>query len=368
MSRLLPALLLLLALLLPAPPSLAQVQTKAYAPENLRSLSRADQERVLGLEYSEQAGGRRIPDDQLDFYLDQINRSNWGFSRIRQDIATSLGGNGGWNPGPGTGGSVLCGSEDNRRRTCRTGFSGRASLSENLSKTRCVEGQNWGSGNGTVWVDRGCRGRFVAGGFGGGTGATINCGSVDNRYRECRTGFRQAVLSRKLSDARCTEGETWGQRNGTVWVDRGCRAEFTEAGFGSGNARVRCESVDNRYRECNTGFRGNAVLSRKLSDARCTEGESWGQQRNGSVWVDRGCRAEFAEGNGDWNPGGTGNYSVTCSSVNNRRASCAWNNRYGRPYVIQQLSSETCREGSTWGYAGNQIWVDGGCRARFGTR
>ena len=301
MSRLLPALLLLLALLLPAPPSLAQVQTKAYAPENLRSLSRADQERVLGLEYSEQAGGRRIPDDQLDFYLDQINRSNWGFSRIRQDIATSLGGNGGWNPGPGTGGSVLCGSEDNRRRTCRTGFS-------------------------------------------------------------------QAVLSRKLSDARCIEGETWGQRNGTVWVDRGCRAEFVEAGYGSGNARIRCESVDNRYRECNTGFRGNAVLGRKLSDARCIEGETWGQQRNGSVWVDRGCRAEFAEGNGDWNQGGIGNYSVTCSSIDNRRASCAWNNRHGRPYVTQQLSSETCREGSSWGYTGNQIWVDRGCRARFGTR
>jgi hypothetical protein len=301
MSRLLPALLLLLALLLPAPPSLAQVQTKAYAPENLRSLSRADQERVLGLEYSEQAGGRRIPDDQLDFYLDQINRSNWGFSRIRQDIATSLGGNGGWNPGPGTGGSVLCGSEDNRRRTCRTGFSGRASLSENLSKTRCVEGQNWGSGNGTVWVDRGCRGRFVAGGFGGGTGA-INCGSVDNRYRECRTGFRQAVLSRKLSDARCTEGETWGQRNGTVWVDRGCRAEFTE-------------------------------------------------------------------GRGGWNPGGgNSDYSVTCSSKDNRRSTCAWNSRYGRPYLIQQISSDSCREGTSWGYLGTQIWVDRGCRARFGVR
>jgi hypothetical protein len=65
---------------------------------------------------------------------------------------------------------------------------------------------------------------------------------------------------------------------------------------------------------------------------------------------------------------GNSNYSVTCSSQNNRRATCAWNNRYGRPYLIQQISSDSCREGTSWGYLGNQIWVDRGCRARFGVR
>ena len=305
MLRSLSAMFLVLGLLFAIPqPAQAQIQQKAYAPENLRNLSRSDQERVISLEYSEQSRGRRIPDDQLKFYLDQVNRSNWGFSRIKQDIATSLGGgSGGWNPGPAPGNPVLCESKDNRRRQCNTGFRGRAALSQNLSKTRCVEGQNWGSGNGFVWVDLGCRARFVEGSFGGGNGA-----------------------------------------------------------------KVRCESTNNRYRECNTGFRGNATLTRKLSDARCTEGETWGQ-RNGTVWVDRGCRAEFIEGNGGWNPGGgNSNYSVTCSSQNNRRATCAWNSRYGRPHVIQQLSSDSCREGTSWGYLGNQIWVDRGCRARFGAR
>ncbi|MGH8063093.1 MAG: DUF3011 domain-containing protein, partial [Pseudoxanthomonas sp.] len=295
MLRMLSATLVVLGLLLAVPtPAQAQIQTKAYAPENLRSLSRNDQERVIGQEYSEQSRGRRIPDDQLRFYIDQVNRSSWGFSRIKQDIATSLGGNGGgWNPGNGTG-TVLCESNDNRRRQCNTGFRGRAALSQNISSTRCIEGQNWGSGNGFVWVDRGCRARFVEGSLGGGNGAT-----------------------------------------------------------------VRCESTDNRYRECNTGFRGNATLTRKLSDARCTEGESWGQRNNGTVWVDRGCRAEFTDGNGSWNPGGgNSNYSVTCSSQNNRRNTCAWNSRYGRPYLIQQISSDSCREGTSWGYLSNQIWVD----------
>ncbi len=308
MLRLLPAMFVVFGLLFAVPqPAQAQIQQKAYAPENLRNLSRSDQERVISLEYSEQSRGRRIPDDQLRFYLDQVNRSSWGFSQIQQDIATSLGGgNGGWDPGTGSGyGSVLCESNDNRRRQCNTGFRNRAALSQNLSNTRCVEGQNWGSGNGYVWVDRGCRGRFVEGSYGDG-------------------------------------------------------------GYG---AKVRCESTNNRYRECNTGFRGYATLSRKLSNARCTEGETWGQRGNGTVWVDRGCRAEFTEGNGGWNPGGgNGNYSVTCNSQDNRRNTCPWNSRYGRPYLIQQISSNSCREGSTWGYLGNQIWVDRGCRARFGAR
>ncbi|NDK38106.1 DUF3011 domain-containing protein [Pseudoxanthomonas gei] len=314
MLRNLSTLLVVLGLLLAAPfPAHAQYQQRAYAPENLRTLSRSDQERVINQEYSEQTGNRRIPDDQLRFYLDQVNRSNWTFSRIRQDIATSLRGNGGgWNQAPGYGNSVLCGSEDNRRKTCNTGFRGRATLSENLSKTRCVEGQNWGSGNGVVWVDRGCRGRFVQGRGGIGSSAPVTCGSVDNRYNECRTGFRNAVLSRKLSDARCTEGDTWGQRNGTVWVNRGCRAEFVE---GSGN-----------WNGGNSGY-----------------------------------------GNGNWTGNNSG-YNVTCSSVNGRRASCAWNSRYGRPELLQQLSSDSCREGDSWGFAGNQIWVDRGCRARFGAR
>jgi hypothetical protein len=303
MLRSLSAMFVVIGLLFAIPHVNAQPgNERAYAPENLRSLSRADQERVIRLEYSEQSNGRRIPDDQLRFYIDQINRSNWGFSRIKQDIATSLRGNGGgWNPGPGSGASVLCESQNHRYRECRTNFRGNAVLSENISDTRCVEGQNWGSRDGMVWVDRGCKGRFVQGS--GGNGQT-----------------------------------------------------------------VRCESQNGAIRTCTHNFRNNAVLSRQLSSARCIEGQSWGQGR-GKVWVKDGCRAEFTDGRGGWNPGpGNNNYSVTCSSANDRRTTCAWDSRQGRPMVIQQLSSSPCREGSTWGYSGSQIWVDRGCRARFGAR
>ena len=79
------------------------VDTRAYAPENIGSLPVSDQIRVIEKEYREQSRGRQIPDDQLDFYLDQIKYSRWTFSRIKNDIAVSLrgNGNGNWNPPPG---------------------------------------------------------------------------------------------------------------------------------------------------------------------------------------------------------------------------------------------------------------------------
>jgi hypothetical protein len=294
---------LLLALV--AGSAFAQIAPKAYAPENLRTLSVQDQTRVISLEYSEQSRGRRIPDDQLRFYLDQVNRSNWTFSRIKQDIAQSLAGNnGGWNPNPPpSGGQVTCESKDNRRRECQTGFRRGATLVQNLSGTRCVEGQNWGSGNGMVWVDRGCRGRFAEGTSGGG----------------------------------------WG-----------------------GGSVVTCESANGAYRECRTNFRGRATVQRNLSSTRCTENQNWGQ-RQGMIWVRSGCRAEFRDSGTGWG-GGNSDYSVTCSSDDNRRRTCAYDARQGRPILLQQLSNTSCREGYSWGYAGNQVWVDRGCRGRFGPR
>ncbi len=94
--------------------------------------------------------------------------------------------------------------------------------------------------------------------------------------------------------------------------------------------------------------------------------------RNGAVWVNRGCRGEFAEarGNsgGNWGGGGNSNYSVTCSSNDKRQQTCAWDDRQGRPALVQQLSGTACVEGRSWGYSNGSLWVSGGCRARFGAR
>ncbi|KAB8315372.1 DUF3011 domain-containing protein [Tolypothrix campylonemoides VB511288] len=309
MKPMLRALLLLFALALFAAPAAAQRGQRAYAPEDLRGLSYNDQVRVISLEYEEQSRGRRIPDDQLRFYIDQVNRSNWRFSQIKSDIARSLGGQaGGGYPGPGNGGGgiVRCESNDNRGRTCPTPWRGSSRLIRQVSGSPCIEGQTWQNRDGAVFVVGGCRGDFGPG-FGGGNG-------------------------------------------------------------GIGSRQVRCESNNNRYVTCPAGGRvRDARLVRQLSGTPCTEGQTWGTTRD-AVWVNGGCRAIFeVDGRGG---GGNGdpNYSVTCASNNNRYTTCAWNAAYGRPRLIQQMSGSPCVQDSTWGYTRGQLWVSGGCRGRFGTR
>ncbi len=248
---------ILISLCLAAPAAMAQVVPKAYAPEDLSILNEQDQARVIAKEYMDQSGNRQIPDDQLEFYLDQID-SGWTFSQIKEDIARSLRGEGrvgddGWRGG-------------------RPGYDGRP-------------GNNYG----------------------------------------------------------------WGP-------------PVTSAG-----RVVRCESINERPRECATGFRGRATIVRQHSRTQCIEGRNWGQ-RPGMVWVNRGCRAEFAETSGGWDNSQYNTYSVTCASNYDRYTTCAWNDRYGRPVVIEQLSRDACVEGRTWGYRGSSIWVDNGCRARFGAQ
>ena len=69
-----------------------------------------------------------------------------------------------------------------------------------------------------------------------------------------------------------------------------------------------------------------------------------------------------------YNNGGYNNYTVECASDSNRMRQCNWERRQGRPVIVQQLSNTQCIEGRNWGYNGNSIWVNGGCRARFGSR
>ncbi len=296
MLRSLSAMFVVLGLLFAVPqPAHAQIQQKAYASENLRNLSRSDQERVISLEYSEQSRGRRIPDDQLRFYLDQVNRSNWGFSRIKQDIAQSLGG-GGYPYPP---------------------------------------------------VDE----------------QTFRCDSRNNDARRCVPPWRgPSRLVRQISSKPCIEDGTWNSWDGLITVWKGCKGEFAAAGAAAHT--IRCESTDGRNRTCRTPWQGHSRLTRQLSGAACVEGRTW-QSQQGQVYVGNGCRAEFASRDGG---GGSAGYSVTCSSEDNRRRTCAYNPRQGRPILLQQISNTRCSEGYNWGYSGNQVWVDRGCRGRFGPR
>lgn len=258
----------------------------------------------------------------------------------------------------------------------------------------------------------------------GSTSGTIRCESNDGRTAQCATGGGQVVIERQLSSSACIEGRTWGYGGNGIWVSQGCRADFRivsnggyqggnygnngygnngygnhgysnngygnngygnngygdngygNTGYGSGQV-ARCESIDGRNRTCAMDTRGGVQLVRKLSNAACIEGRSWGASRGG-VWVTDGCRAEFRSGGNQYGGGygngnngyyGNNNYGMgsqvfRCESNDGRTRECAANTRAG-VQLVRVLSNAACIEGRSWGYSRNGIWVSQGCRAEF---
>ena len=125
----------------------------------------------------------------------------------------------------------------------------------------------------------------------------FNCASVDMKYRECQLPVNgRAVLVKRLSDARCVEGQSWGQRGDRVWVANGCRARFEVTRYGGGGSgggsTLDCNSDGGRYRECAIGAGYFGRLLRDNSNGRCRQDSTWGT-RNGVIWVTNGCRGRF---------------------------------------------------------------------------
>ena len=124
----------------------------------------------------------------------------------------------------------------------------------------------------------------------------IVCESRDRRTNYCNADTRDGVrLVRQLSDRRCIRGSTWGTNERGIWVTGGCRGEYEVRGNQRYGQTVRCESENDRTRYCNADTRQGVRLWRQLSRSACVEGRSWGVTRN-SIWVSRGCRADFRVG------------------------------------------------------------------------
>ena len=126
---------------------------------------------------------------------------------------------------------------------------------------------------------------------------TIVCASNHGERVYCDADTRYGVrMVRQISGSPCSEGRTWGFDRRGIWVDRGCRAEFTvnSGGGGFGGDTVTCSSNNGERVYCEVNTRDRRVrLVRQISGSPCREGETWGWDRRG-IWVDRGCRAEFA--------------------------------------------------------------------------
>ena len=271
--------------------------------------------------------------------------------------------------------SIRCESLDGRYHECRTSELGQFTMTHQLSDTACVEGRTWGTRNGMVWVSGGCRADFAMDVNSAPQGATVVCESLNNTRQTCRADVREGVmLARRLSDNECLRGRSWGTTRNGIWVDHGCRAEFTLGANGyarSGNARTLvCESMNGKRSRCNTDTSYGVQLTRQISSSSCSMGKDWGYDQNG-IWVSNGCRAEFTVGgyrnrNGGMQPmmSSSASPTIVCESLDGKRSYCRADTSMGVS-LFHQRSDSSCVRGQTWGYDRDGVWVTNGCRAEF---
>jgi len=131
---------------------------------------------------------------------------------------------------------------------------------------------------------------------------------------------------------------------------------------------VRCQSRDMEWVHCDMPVANGVDLVRQLSENSCVRGSEWGTDRTG-VWVTLGCRAEFrsrtpALAAGDARAPRPMRRVVRCES-SGRPQSCPVLLQGAPVRLLRQMTSLPCREGHSWGYRRNEIWVTRGCQGEF---
>lgn len=142
---------------------------------------------------------------------------------------------------------------------------------------------------------------------------SITCNSRDSQYQYCRVDTDNEVrLTRQLSSTYCEEGRTWGYDRNGVWVDKGCRAEFSvgrsdyrdynERNYGHTPAPENndCRNWDYKHQrpcppgliniDCRSTCESSTAPQRPKND--CT---SWDYQRNKPCppgYINRDCKGD----------------------------------------------------------------------------
>lgn len=134
-------------------------------------------------------------------------------------------------PGNDYAGSIRCESRNDKRQRCNVRTENRVVLARTIGG-RCTQGRAWGFAADHIWVTSGCRAEFRYGYSGGSRpgddyAGKLRCESRSNRYEQCNVPTRDRVeLVRRLGGT-CNAGRQWGYTANYIWVNEGCRAEFS---------------------------------------------------------------------------------------------------------------------------------------------
>jgi hypothetical protein len=140
-----------------------------------------------------------------------------------------------------------------------------------------------------------------------GYAGTIRCESRKNNTQRCNVRTDNRVDLQRVISGRCSKGRDWGFTANQIWVSGGCRAEFAYGYANNGGyptplpqpvddyaGTLSCESWSYKYQQCNVRTNDRVDLVRKIA-GKCNAGRQWGYTGD-YIWVDKGCRAEFAYG------------------------------------------------------------------------
>ena len=138
---------------------------------------------------------------------------------------------------------------------------------------------------------------------------------------------------------------------------------------------VRCESQNRRATACYAGEGIRDVrIVRQLSNSACVMGSTVRVDRSNIIVLD-GCRADFevlvSDRDGGYQPPRPPHRPpvrteiVRCDSDFNLFNSCNVSGQIIDAQLVDQRSNSPCQLGRSWGYDGNRVWVDRGCRASF---
>jgi hypothetical protein len=216
--------------------------------------------------------------------------------------------------------TFTCESKNNQHNECNYRARGEVTVHVNqqLSHTRCVFNDNWGTFDGGVWVDNGCRAEFVVRRPPesrpyrpvGGTLDTITCESKGNGYTHCPVDGidpSSVHVERQLSRSSCSQGSSWGVSEGEtsppgIWVDRGCRATFAYRTRGGGSFssyagtphdfELPCESINGAWNHCHVDQVHLARVEFIAGTDACRAYKAWGVDDTG-IWVRDNCQGAF---------------------------------------------------------------------------